>query len=69
MPQDLVYTEEIIEDDEDVDDYTIVIGADGNIKTLIIPEDYIENVPETVQIILELLGIDDINKLNSRTLH
>jgi len=66
------YTVEEIEiDDNDTgpDDFTFVVGPDGDLKSMIIPQHIIDNPPEEIQLILELFGIDDITTLENRTLH
>lgn len=51
------------------EDITFVIGADGQLKHLLIPEDLVNNLPEEVEDILEILGINDFSQFNCRTLH
>jgi hypothetical protein len=60
---------EIEEDDESRDDFTFVIGANGELKSMYIPEHLMDDPPEEIQCILELFGIDDINMIKGRTLH
>lgn len=51
------------------DDFTFVIGPDGDLKSMTIPQHLMEDPPEEIQCILSLFGIDDINTLEDRTLH
>lgn len=51
------------------DDFEFVISADGELKSVAIPPHLIESPPESVQVILELFGIDDIKELTHRVLH
>jgi len=55
--------------DEENDDITFIIGPDGQLKHLLIPEDLLDNLPLEVQNILEILGIDDFSQLNCKTIH
>jgi hypothetical protein len=73
MPNN-VTSQEIAEDfieenDWSPDDFGFIIGPDGELKTLMIPEHLMEDPPEEVKIILELFGIDDIHDLENRKLH
>jgi hypothetical protein len=62
--------EEIEEEDEfSADDFGFVIGPDGELKSMMIPEHLMDDPPEEVMLILKLFGIDDINSLGDRTLH
>jgi hypothetical protein len=62
--------EEFIEDNDwSPDDFGFIIGPDGELKTLMIPEHLMDDPPEEVKIILELFGIDDIHDLENRKLH
>jgi hypothetical protein len=70
VPADFVIEEIEIEDnDVGPDDFTFVIGPDGDLKTMIIPQHLMEDPPEEIQLILKLFGIDDINTIEDRTLH
>lgn len=57
------------EDDWSPEDFGFIIGPDGELKTLMIPEHLMDDPPEEVKIILELFGIADIHQIDSRTLH
>lgn len=66
------YTVEEIEVDDfeaNLDDFTFVIGSDGDLKSITVPQHLMDDPPEEVQCILKLFGIDDINTLEDRTLH
>ena len=72
-------TEEIQEENEapedlglDEGDYCFVIGADGELKHLFTPQDFALDPPKTVQRILKIFGIKDINQIGTdgdETLH
>jgi hypothetical protein len=64
-----VVEEFIEENDWSPDDFGFIIGPDGELKTLMIPEHLMDDPPEEVKIILELFGIDDIHDLENRKLH
>jgi hypothetical protein len=53
------------------DDYGIIIGPDGELKSLFMPEGFALDPPESVKQILAMLGIDDINTAwqEGNTLH
>jgi hypothetical protein len=66
---DFVVEELPIEDDYSIDDFEFVIGPDGELKSMVIPEHLMDDPPEEIQLILKLYGIDDINTIDNRTLH
>ena len=66
----VVEIEEYEEDDDfGSDDFGFVVGPDGELKTLMIPEHLMEDPPEEVKLILSIFGIDDIHDLNNKILH
>lgn len=50
-------------------DYEFVINANGELKSIMIPEDLMEDPPKSVARILKIFGIKDIHSLTSGTLH
>ena len=60
-----------IEDNEDLSptDFGFIISSDGSLKSLMIPEDLMEDPPDEVQVILEMFGIENVHQLENRTLH
>jgi len=61
---------ELEEDDEhDPSDYGFIISADGELKSVMYPEDLMEEPPEEIQLILKLFGISSIDTTEGRTLH
>jgi hypothetical protein len=66
---DMNFVVEEAEDDEDSENFTFILGPDGELKHMLIPQDALDDLPLEVQAILELLGIDDITKITNRTLH
>lgn len=64
---------EVLEDeDEDEfssDDFGFIIGPDGELKSLMVPEHLMDDPPEKVQMILSLFGIDSIHELGNKIIH
>ena len=59
------------EDDEELEDgdYGFIIGPDGELKTLMIPEDLMGDPPNSVKRILKIFKIENLHYLEPRTLH
>ena len=70
---DLKNIVEDVEDQEDEligqDDFVIVIGPDGELKNIMFPDSIEEGLPEEVELILQLYGIDDIDEADGQTIH
>lgn len=66
---DYIVEDEIVEDDYSADDFAFVIGPDGELKSIVIPEHLMDDPPEEVRAILEIFGIDNIHTLEERTVH
>jgi hypothetical protein len=65
-----VSIEEYTEDDDyGPDDFSFVVGPDGELKSFSVPEHLMSEAPEEIKMILSLFGIDDIHDLDNRTLH
>lgn len=58
-------------DDYEFDDgdYGFIIGPDGELKSMMIPEDLMEDPPTVIKKILKLLKVKDIHQIEDRTLH
>jgi hypothetical protein len=73
MPNNTAFTVEIEEieeqDDMSADDYGFIIGPDGELKSIMFPEHLMEDPPEEIKIILQLFGIENLEEIESRTLH
>lgn len=68
--QDL--SEEFLEeeyDDYDDNDYCFIINPEGELKSIMFPEDLMEDPPKEIKKILKIFGIKDINDLTPKTLH
>lgn len=57
------------EDEDTPDDFSFVLGPEGELKSFAIPEHMIDDLPESVEMILKLFGIDDLTDIENRTLH
>ena len=57
------------EDDYDEGDYGFIIGADGELKSMMIPEELMDDPPIEIKRILKIFGIKNIHQLEPRTLH
>ncbi len=60
---------EDLDDDIEESDYVFVLSSEGELKTLIFPEDLMEDPPREVQKILRLLGVKNLHLMEPRTLH
>jgi hypothetical protein len=74
MSQNNIITDVTVDEYDDNDEYSaddfgFIIDAEGELKSVMIPEHLMEDPPEEVIMILKLFGIEDINMLESRTLH
>ena len=73
MPNNIETATEI-EDIEDPQvysegDFGFILGPDGELKSVMLPKNLMEDPPEEVLLILGLFGIDDIHELGNHTLH
>ena len=50
-------------------DYGFIIGPDGELKSMMFPEDLMENPPKAIRKILKIFGIQDIHSIGGQTLH
>lgn len=50
-------------------DFGFVIGADGELKSMMIPEDLMEDPPHSVKRIMKIFGIKDLQEVTIKTLH
>lgn len=66
---DFIIDEVESEDEYSADDFGFIIGPDGELKSMMIPEHLMDDPPEEVRLILQLFGIDDIHEVGNRTLH
>ena len=69
---DITETDAEINDEQlaDDEDYAFIIGPDGELKNLFVPDGFDLDPPPKVKKILKLFGIDDINSAwSDETLH
>lgn len=74
MPNSIQATDVLIDEYEETnedatEDFTFVLHADGSLKSFSVPQHLMDEIPEEVQLILSLFGIEDIHQLNDRTIH
>jgi hypothetical protein len=74
MPNSIHPTDVLIEEYEEQDtdateDFAFVVGPDGELKSFSVPQHLIEDPPESVQLILELFGIENIHELGQKIIH
>ena len=55
-------------DDED-DDFGFIISSEGELKSMMIPEELMEDPPPQIKKILNIFGIKNIHTIDNRTLH
>jgi hypothetical protein len=61
---------EDLEDDEyDPTDYGFIISADGELKSVMYPEELMGEPPEEIKLIMQIFGISDIETIDNRTIH
>jgi hypothetical protein len=73
MPNSNAETIVTIEDEDDgdygPDDFGFVIGPDGELKSIMYPENLMEDPPIEIKKILKIFGIKNFEMLESRILH
>lgn len=60
-------TDDVEEMDED--DYGFIIGADGELKSVIFPELLMEDPPRQIKKILKMYGIKNIHDVIEKNIH
>jgi hypothetical protein len=64
-----VEVEDLEDDEYDPSDYGFIISADGELKSIMYPENLMGEPPEEIQLILKLFGVGDIETAENRILH
>jgi hypothetical protein len=64
-----VELEDLDDDEYDPTDYGFIISADGELKSVMYPEELMGEPPEEIKLIMQIFGISDIETIDSRTLH
>ena len=50
-------------------DYGFIISPNGELKSMMLPEDLMEDPPKSIKKILKIFGIVDIHAITNSTLH
>ena len=61
--------EDFSNDDFEEGDYGFIIGPDGELKSMMLPEELMEDPPKSIRKILKIFGIKDIHLITEKTLH
>lgn len=61
--------DDISDDDIGENEFGFIITEDGTLKSVIFPEQLLNNPPEQVQLILKIFGINTFDTNINRTLH
>lgn len=73
MPKQIEENSSIDAEDDDFDfddeDFGFIIGKDGDLKHLMIPENLMDDPPPQIKKILKIFGIKDIHLFEDRILH
>ena len=56
-------------DDFNDGDYGFILGPDGELKSIMFPEELMENPPNKIVKILKILGVKDIHQIEPKTLN
>jgi hypothetical protein len=64
------HIDEDFSDDEEITDadYGFIIGPDGELKSMFLPDDPMQPTPETVLTIMEMFGIEDADLTDNITI-
>ena len=66
----MINEEEDFSDEEFCEgDYGFIINPNGELKSMMFPEDLMEDPPKSIKKILKIFGITDINLITEKTLH
>jgi hypothetical protein len=68
-PTPVVEVDEVEDSDYEADDFGFIIGADGHLKSVMFPENLMEDPPLEILLILKIFGINDIGDVEEKTLH
>lgn len=55
-------------DEIDVDDYGFIFDAAGNLKTILMPEDY-DEIPAKIIELFKMIGVTDLEEIHARVGH
>ena len=68
-PAEIIEVEDYEDDEYGPDDFSFVIGPDGELKSFSVPGHLMDEPPEEIKMILALFGIESIHELDHRILH
>jgi len=61
--------EDFTDDEEITDaDYGFIIGPDGELKSMFLPDDPMQPTPDTVMTIMKIFGIEDADFMDNTTI-
>lgn len=63
------HIDEDVDEEYDEDDYGFIISANGDLKSIMFPENLMEEPPQEIKRILKIFGIKNIHDLGNNTLH
>jgi len=69
LSEELAVEDGIYDDDIGAEDYGFILGPDGELKSLFLPDVLPFKQPKNVYKILKMFGIRDPEQLNNDTLH
>jgi len=69
LSEELAIEDGIYEGDLDDEDYGFVVGPDGELKSIIVPDVVPFKTPKKIQKIFKMFGISDPGQIGNSTLH
>jgi hypothetical protein len=69
LSEELAFEDGLHEDDIGAEDYGFILGPDGELKSLFLPDVLPFKQPKNVYKILKMFGIRDPEQLDNDTLH
>jgi hypothetical protein len=69
LSEELAFEDGICDSDIGEEDYGFILGPDGKLKSLFLPDYVPFKQPKNVQKILKIFGIVDVEALDNTTLH
>lgn len=69
LSEELAIEDGLYEGDISEEDYGFVFGPDGELKSILLPDDLPFAVPENIAKILAIFGITDPEQFDNTTLH
>jgi hypothetical protein len=69
LSEELAFEDGLHEDDIGDEDYGFIVGPDGELKSLFLPDVLPFKTPKKIQKMFKMFGINDPEQLNNTTLH